>query len=522
MAKPANTTTIARAATLVMVFFAASRALGLARDVVIASQFGTNPDYEAYLAAFRLPDLLFNVVSGGALGSAFIPTFTGYLARRDQAGAWRLASAIINWVLLMLVALGLLAGLFAPQLVRTVIAPGFADPAQQALAAALMRWLMVSTVVFGVSGLLMGILNAHQHFLLPALAPVVYNLAIIGGAWFLGPRWGVFGLAAGVVLGALGHLAVQLPGVVRYGMRFQWLLAPGDPGVRQVARLMGPRVLGLAAVQLNFVWDTILASGLSSGSLAGLDYGRRLMLLPQGIIAQAVAAAAFPTFSALAAQKKWDELQHALTVTLRSILYITVPATIGLMLLAGPVVRLLYQRNAFDQASTRAVMWSLWFYTLGLVAHSMVEILTRAFYALHNTKTPVLVGVVSMGVNMLLSLLLLNLFAGLALAPHGGIALASSLAVGLEMVWLAAALRRQPGGLSVRGLGRPLARIAFSGVVMAGALGLFLRVWGAASPWVIAPGGIALGGAVYGAVSFALGAEEPALVWQTLRRRAAR
>ncbi|RME43411.1 MAG: murein biosynthesis integral membrane protein MurJ, partial [Caldilineae bacterium] len=184
---PPNTRTIARAATLVMVFFALSRVLGLARDVVIAGQFGTNPDYEAYLAAFRLPDFLFNVVSGGALGSAFIPTFTGYLARDDREGAWRLASAIINWVLVVLVGLGSLAALFALPLMRTVIAPGFTDPAQTALAASLMRWLMVSTVLFGVSGLLMGILNAHQHFLLPALAPVVYNLAIIGGAWFLGP-----------------------------------------------------------------------------------------------------------------------------------------------------------------------------------------------------------------------------------------------------------------------------------------------------------------------------------------------
>lgn len=521
LTQKANVKTIARAATLVMVFFSASRVLGLVRDVVVAGQFGTNPDYDAYLAAFKIPDLLFNVISGGALGSAFIPTFTGYLARDDHAGAWRLASAIINWLLVILIALSALVSLLAPQLV-SVVAPGFTDPAQRVLTATLIRWLMVSTVIFGVSGLLMGILNAHQHFLLPALAPVIYNAAIIAGAWWLGPIWGVRGLAVGVVAGALGHLLVQIPGLFKYGMCYRWVLAPADPGVRQVARLIGPRMFGLAAIQLSFIWDTILASFLTSGSLAGLDYGRRLMLLPQGIIAQAVAAAAFPTFSALAAQSDWDELQRAFTATIRSILYVTVPATIGLMLLAQPIIAMLYQRNAFNAESTWLTAWALWFYTLGLIGHSVVEILTRAFYALQNTKTPVLVGVASMGVNMLLSVALLNLFAAGSLAPHGGIALSSSIAVTLEMVWLIWALRRQPGGLSVAALGRPLAKIFASGTMMAGGLVIFLQFFGDGNPWLVAPAGITLGAIIYGIASLALKADEPMMVWRRLRGRGKR
>jgi len=519
MIKQANMKTIAQAATLVIVFFALSRALGLVRDVVIASQFGTSPNYDAYLAAFNLPDFLFNVIYGGALGSAFIPTFTGYLTRNDREGAWRLASAIMNWLLIVLTVVGILTAIFAPQLVDFVIAPGFKDPAQKALTAEIMRWLMISTVIFGVSGLLMGILNAHQHFLLPALAPVVYNLAIIGGAWFLGPIWGVRGLAIGVVAGATSHLLIQLPGIAHFKLKYLPTLAITDPGVRQVARLMGPRMLGLAAIQLNFVWDTILASWLTHGSLSSLDYGRRVMLLPQGIIAQAVAAAAFPTFSALAAQEAWGDLQQAFMTTLRSILYITVPAAIGLLMLGKPIVQVLYQRNAFDATSTQATVWALWFYTLGLVAHSAVEILTRAFYALRNTKTPVLVGGASMGVNILLSFLLMVAFAGVGLAPHGGIALASSIAVTVEMVWLIITLRRQPGMLSVAALGKPLARILLSGGVMALVLAVLLRVLANATPWLVAPAGILLGGVVYSLTSLVLGSEEPRLVMRRIRQQ---
>jgi len=519
MSNAANTKTIAKAAVLVMTFFALSRLLGVARDVVIASQFGTSAPYDAYLAAFRAPDLLFNLISGGALGSAFIPTFTGCLARDDETGAWRLASAIINWVLVIAIGVGVLAAIFAPWLVKTLIAPGFEDPAQITLTVQLMRWLLFSTVIFGVSGVLMGILNAHQHFLLPALAPVVYNLSIIAGAWFLGPVWGVKGLAFGVVMGSLGHLLIQLPKVFAYGLRYQFILAPTDPGVREVARLMAPRVMGIAAVQLNFVWDTFLASWLTAGSIATLDYGRRVMLLPVGIVSQAVATAAFPTFAALAAKRSWDELQEVFIAALRGILYLTVPATVGLLILGRPIIQVLYQRNAFTEVSTQNTVWALWFYSIGLVAHSMVEILTRAFYSLRNTRTPVIVGVASMGMNILLSLLLMQAFAGLNLAPHGGIALASAIAVIIEMAWLMLLLKRLPGNLSVSALKAALPPILLSGLAMAAALGAFLLAFGGKSAWLVAPGGIMVGGIVYVAVSYALGAAEPRLLLRQARQR---
>ncbi len=258
---------ILRAATLVMALFFLSRVAGLAREMIISARFGTSADLDAYLAAFRVPDLLFQLIAGGALGSAFIPVFAGCVARRDLTGAWRVFSAVTNLVLLLLTAVTIATAAAAPWLVSTILAPGF-SPAQQALTADLMRWMLISTVIFGVSGIIMGVLNSFNHFLLPALAPVLYNLSIIAGAWFLAPTLGVHGLVIGVVVGAALHLDVQLFGLWRRGARYYVTLGLADRKVHEVARLMGPRVLGLAAVQLNFWVNTILASALPAGSLS--------------------------------------------------------------------------------------------------------------------------------------------------------------------------------------------------------------------------------------------------------------
>lgn len=513
---------VAQAAGLVMAMFIASRILGLVREIVIAHQFGTSAALDAYLAAFRLPDTLFQVVAGGALGSAFIPTFAGYLARDDRQGAWRLAGAVINWALLTLTALALLSAWGAPWLVARVIAPGF-SPSQQALTVELMRLMLISTVIFGVSGVVMGALNARQHFLLPALAPLVYNLAIIGGALWLGPLWGVHGLAVGVVVGACGHLAVQLPELFRQGMTYRLTLAPRDPGVREVARLMAPRTLGLAAVQLNFLVNTILASGLPAGSIVAINYGFIIMLLPQGVFAQAVATAVFPAFSLLVAQGDSAGMRRTFTDSLRAVLYLSVPAAVGLIVLRHPLVEMLLQRGAFSAESTDAVAFALLFYSLGLVGHATVEILSRAFYALHDTKTPVTVGVAAMLGNVGLSLALLPLFRGMGWAAHGGLALANSLATTAEMVALLLLLRGRLGGLDEqqlrchgrqlrchgRGMAAALGRIVLGAALMGGALALYTR-WGSAfSAWVSGGLGILLGGAVYVGITWALGAEEP-------------
>lgn len=492
---------IARAAGLVMALFVLSRLLGLLREMIIGAQFGTSADLDAYLAAFRLPDLLFQLVAGGALGSAFIPTFTGYLAGNDQDGAWRLASAVANLLLLIVTAVSALMAVLAPWLVSQVIAPGF-DSAQQALTARLMRLMLLTPAIFGVSGLVMGALNAHQHFLLPASAPILYNLAIIGGAAVLAPRLGVTGLAVGVVVGALLHLLVQIPGLLRFQARYWPLLTVRDPGVREVGRLMAPRVLGLAAVQVNFLVNTVLASGLAEGSLSALNFAWLMMLLPQGVFAQAVATAAFPTFSALAARGERDEMRSTLAATLRAIFLLSVPAAAGLLVLRQPLVQLLFQRGAFEASSSQAVAWALQFYALGLPAHAGVEVVARAFYALHDTRTPVTISVAAMGLNVVLSLALIGPL------NHGGLALANTVATTLELLGMLFFIRRRLGGLEGRRLGRALGRVLLAAGLMAGALWLLLSWLPQVGATILAAGGVFFGAAVYLGACALMGVDE--------------
>ncbi len=509
---------IARAASLIMALFVVSRVLGLLREMVISHQFGTGGDLDAYLAAFRLPDILFQIVAGGALASAFIPTFTTLLARQDDRGAWRLASAIINLVLILTSAFAILAALLAPWLVSTIIAPGF-DAPRQALTVDLMRLMLVTPVIFGVSGVIMGILNAQLHFLLPALAPILYNLGIILGAVILAPDMGVMGLAVGVVAGSLGHLLIQIPGLVRYGLRYTPALGLHDPSVREVGRLMLPRMVGLAAVQINFLVNTILASGLIAGSLAAINYAWLLMLLPQGVFAQSIATAAFPTFSTQAAKGQVAEMRSTLSATLRAILYLALPAAVGLIVLRKPLVQLIFQRGAFTETSTEMVAWALAFFALGLPAHAVVEVVVRAFYALHDTKTPVMVGIGAMVLNVILSLTFIVVFEALGWMPLGGLALSNSLATTIEMAVLLGIIRRRLGGLEGRHLLASLARIGLASLLMgavAAALAWLLRDQGA---WLTAGVAVTIGIIEYVAASLALRSPEPWAVWDMIARR---
>lgn len=487
---------IARAATQVMVLFVLSRALGLAREMVIGAMFGTSAEYDAYLAAARIPDLIFSLMAGGALASAFIPTFAGYFARDDADGGWRLASAVVNLVLVALVLAAGLAWMVAPALVSAILAPGF-PPAQQTLTVSLMRTMLVAPVLFGVSGVVMGILNTRQHFVLPALAPSLLNLSLIAAAWLLSSRLGARALALGYVLGAVLHLTVQLPALPRVGARYSPVLTLSDPGVREVLRLMAPRVLGLAAVHLNFLINTNIASRLGEGAVSALNYAWLLMLLPQGVFAQAVATAAFPTFADQAARGERESMRHTLATTLRMVFFVTIPAAVGLLVLRRPLVALLFERGAFRASSTDAVAWALAFYAVGLVGHAGVEIVVRAFYALHDTWTPVWVGGLAMSLNVALSLTLPAGFAWMGLPPYGGLALANSVATLLEMGGLLALLRPRLGGLEGRMLGASAAR---SGLA-AGAMGLLLMLWqwglSGSSGAVLGAGGILLGAGGY-------------------------
>ncbi|MDE0076565.1 MAG: murein biosynthesis integral membrane protein MurJ [Caldilineaceae bacterium] len=524
---------IASAATLVMLLFILSRGTGLLREMIIGARFGTAADLDAYLAAFRIPDLLFQLVAGGALGSAFIPTFAAAWTEGSQQQAWLLFSRVLNLLTLFLVLLCGLAMLFAEPLVAGLIAPGFSVE-QQRLTASLMRWMLASTVVFGASGLIMGALNAVQHFLLPAVAPVLYNCAIIAGAWLLAPVVGIHGLVFGVAGGSVLHLLVQLPALLRQKVRYRFSFRIGDAQVREVARLMGPRVLGLLFVQLNFLVNTILASGLPDGSLSALNYAWLLMLLPQGIFAQAVATVAFPTFSAQVAAGDRAQLMATLSGLLRLILFLSIPAAFLLYVLDEPLIELLFQRGRFDAASTQAVAFALRFFALGLVAHAVVEIVVRVFYALHDTATPVVAGVATVALNILLSLALIGRLS------FGGLALANSIATALEMLVLLVLLARkvrapnQEAGQATTVQGLPVRQLLTSGgrsllasAVMAGAILLGLELlpgggitFGIPAGWVAAVAGAGLGVLIYALAGYLLGSAEIRQLAALARRRA--
>ena len=262
-----------------MVGMALSSLTGLASTILVSNAFGTSADLDAFYAANRLTEIIFNLMAGGALASAFVPTFTEFLTLNKQNGAWRLAASVGNLVFLVLTIISLAAAIAAPWLVENILAPGFEDPAQIDLTVDLLRIMLISTILFGISGLIMGILNAHQHFALPALAPAGYRLGWILGVAFLVPRWGIIGLAWGVVIGASLHLVVQIPALIRVEPLYHRTLGFQDPAVRQVGRLMGPRLLGVAVVQINFLVNTILASGQPEGSLTALSFALQLMIM---------------------------------------------------------------------------------------------------------------------------------------------------------------------------------------------------------------------------------------------------
>jgi putative peptidoglycan lipid II flippase len=457
-----QTPSLTVAALIVAAGFLGSRLLGLVRSVIIAHTYGTSADLDAYWVAFRLPDLVFQLLAGATLASAFIPTFAGVRARQGDAAAWRLASSVLNLVLIATVVFAVLAFIAAPVIVPWM-APGLGeDTGQEAevqgLAVELTRIMLVSPVLFAISGMFMGILNARRHFLTPALAPMFYNLAIIAAALVSDD---VRVLAVGVVVGAALHLAVQLPDLRLAGMVFQRVAQWRDAAVREVGSLMAPRVLGLAAAQINFYFIAIFfASQLESGAISALTFAWLIVMTPLGIIGMSISTAAFPTMADQAARDS-NALADTLVRALRMILYLSLPAGVGLMLLAEPLVVVLLQHGAFTNESSEWTARALLFYALALFAHSGIEILSRGFYALADTRTPVSVAVGAMLLNLVLAAALVGPL------DLEGVALALSLATAVEFIALLLLLRGRIDALVSPPAVSAVERMALASGVMA-------------------------------------------------------
>ena len=498
---------VAGAAGIVAVGFLGSRLLGLLRSVAIADAFGTDPELGAYWVAFRLPDLVFQVLAGATLSAAFIPTFSRVALRGGEDASWRLASSVLHLIAIATAVAALAAFLLAPWIVP-LLAPGLGEESGRqeelrALAVELTRMMLISPIFFGVSGMLTGILNARQHFWAPALAPIVYNASIIFGALALTGPFGVHGLALGVVAGSAGHLAVQLPALRTVGMRWRPALDVASESVREVARLMGPRVLGLAAWQVNLVVVIFFASFVSDAAISAVNYAFMMAMLPVAVVGMSISTAVFPALAQQAAARQLSTLRQSIAGSLRMILFLVVPASVGLILLARPAVRLLLQRGAFDAAATDLVVDALVLYSIGIFAHAGTEILSRGFYALSDTRTPVLLAVLAMVVNVALCAALV--------APLGvrGLALAASLAAIMEFALLLRALQLRVGGLDARGLRRSAGRTVVATVVMAQVVVLLLILLHAAGvEQESVPGALLLSsaGALAGAVTYALAA----------------
>ncbi len=493
---------VMRAAGLVGAAILLSRVFGLVREMVTRSLLGvTTVEATAYDIAKIVPEAIFLIIAGGAIGSAFIPTFTAYLTRDDEAGAWRLFSAVINLVTIAVTIVAVLAMIFAEQIVSFFYAPTIAEhPELLDMTVILMRVMLLSPIIFGASGVVMGALNARQHFLTPALAPTVYNLGIIAGGLLLGQTvtGAAMGLAIGTVIGALGHLLIQLPALRREGANYQPIFTVRDPGVIKVLKLMAPRVLGLSFSEINKFIMLYMTGSMPLGSLPALNAAFRLIILPQGIIGQALGIAAFPTLSTLAAKEKFDEMRTIINDSLRMLLFLGLPVTIWLILLAEPIITILFERGLFDSQSTQLVAGATQLMALGLLALLFLEVIARSFYALSDTLTPVLVGGLQVLMMAILSIWLRDVvFAAQGWPAFGALALGFSISNYMEVGVLLWLLRRKLGHLNGAQFFSGAWRMLLAAVLMAGAMWVLLSSLDDGAVWLQLILGVLVGGGVY-------------------------
>lgn len=485
-APPLSERSLSRAAGGVSIAVLGSRILGLVREMVFTSLFGASRELDAFIAAFRIPNLLRDLFAEGALSAAFVSTFSQKLEREGQEAAWALANRVMNDLLIVLGVIVVVGIAVSPWIVDW-IAPGFrSEPGKIELTVTLTRILFPFLMMVAVAAVAMGVLNARSVFLVPASASSFFNLgSIVGGLLFvelLAPSYlpavwsrlhggavlpphdvvsALIGMTLGTLLGGALQFLVQVPAMRRVGFRYQAIGGFRDPGVLQVLRLMGPATLGIAAVQINVVINTYFASELGNGPVSWLSVAFRLMYLPIGMFGVALGTVALPSMARSAARRDMEAFRGSVGEGLRVLLLLCLPAALGLALLAEPTIALIYQHGRFGPADTRAAAAALTAYSAGLTGYAAIKILGPAFYALDDARTPMKVSLLSVAINFVCNWTAVRVL-GLG---HTGLALSTSVVALWNSALLFALLRKRVGSDSL-GLGPDLARIALATATM--------------------------------------------------------
>ena len=459
----------ARATGVVALAVMCSRVLGLVREVAFAALFGGSRLMDAFQVAFRIPNLLRDLFAEGALSTAFVTTFSKRIAAEGEASAWQLANKMVTLTAVFMSGITLLGILCTPWIV-SLLAAGFDDPAQKALTVTLARIMYPFILLVSLAALAMGMLNSQKIFGVPAMASSFFNLgSIISGVsigWFLDPGFGeksLAGLAIGTLVGGFLQFAIQLPTLYKTGYRFHLDFSWKDKGVRQVLALMAPAVIAASAVQVNVMVNTTFASYLGPGAVSWLNWAFRLMQLPIGLFGVAVATVTLPQISADAGRKDPVAFRDNLAKGIRLAFALTIPCAIGLMVLAEPIIALIFQYREFKVQDTVEVAGALRFYATGLVSYSGIKVLAPAFYALDMRKTPMLISFIAIGTNLVLNWLL-TFQLGLG---HRGLALSTGLVASINFLTLYVLMRNRLGRLNTIALLATTAKLAFCGALLA-------------------------------------------------------
>ncbi|MBO5301462.1 MAG: murein biosynthesis integral membrane protein MurJ [Peptococcaceae bacterium] len=451
------------AAGMLTIMMTISRILGFVRDISVSSMFGISWQADAYTAAFTIPDLIYFALVGGGLSSAFIPVFSSYLATEQDEDAHVMASTILNIVAIASMVLIAIGMVFTPQLIDIMVEFKHENAAEAtALTIVLTRLMFAQCFFMCLAGISQGILQCYKEFTVPALGAVVYNIAIIVIGILLAQHIGIAGFTIGVVVGAALNLLLQIRSMRQYGFSYKLTLNLRHPGVKKFFLLFLPVVLGLSMNELNLLVSQRLASGLGGGVVYALKQAQRIMMLPVGIFAAAIGLSVFPTMTSHVARGEMKEYKQNLTMGLRTVIFITLPASVGLIALSHPVVRAMYQQGAVTTVQIELVSVILVYYCIGVVGYGAQQILNRGFYAVQDTKSPVLINVFVLLFNIIISIILVGPF------TYRGLAMAYSLSGLLSMLVLGVALRFKIGQYG----GKALVKSALQSIIASAVMGV--------------------------------------------------